>query len=56
MLGFATILHIVNTNNVGMHVSRRQLCGDGTGNPGVAGNNGVVIVFNVTDDFTHQPV
>ena len=56
MLGFYTILAIVDTNDIGMHIFRRQLCGDGTGNPGVAGINGVVIVFNVTDGFIHRPV
>ena len=56
MLSFATILTIVDTNDVGMRVSQQRLCGDGAGNPGVAGVNGVVIMFNVTDDFTHRPV
>ena len=56
MLGFATILAIVDRNDIRMHIFRRQLCGDGTGNSGVAGINGVVIVFNVTDGFIHRPV
>jgi hypothetical protein len=56
MLGLATILTIVDTNDVGMHVSQQWLCGGGTKNPGVAGITGVVILFNVTDDFTHRPV
>jgi hypothetical protein len=55
MLGFATILPIVNTNDVGMYISQQKLWG-GPRNPGVAGITGVAIMFNVTDDFTHRPV
>jgi hypothetical protein len=43
---------MTNTYDAWVHVGQQRLCGNGTENPGVAGVNGIVIMFNVDDVFT----
>ena len=43
---------MTDTYEAWVHVGQERLCGNGTENPGVAGVNGIVILFKIDDAFT----